>query len=366
MSEPDEKLHPDAADEDGGGPVKSFLEHLEDLRWVLIKILATVGVAFVVCLVAGNWVVAVLDRPLKKAPVRFAKENQVVTFLFGSNRLGVFQLPPDQRRQLDLGTNQFVTLHLQPIAVGTNVVLGFRADADPTEASQLGVPLVSLSPAGAFIVAVQVAMYAAVVVSMPFILYYIAAFVFPALKWKERKYIFKGLFIGLGLFLSGILFCYFFLLPISLTASVAYTNWLGFSVPQWRAEDYISFICKFMLGMGLGFEMPVVLLVLVKIGILNYTSLARARRYVIVLCFFLGAVLTTPEIITQVLMAFPLMGLYEISVWIAWYWEQEDRARARRRLALVLGVIVLSGCSLWFGYRYGLPWLQAHEWLNRH
>jgi sec-independent protein translocase protein TatC len=114
-------------------------------------------------------------------------------------------------------------------------------------------------------------------------------------------------------------------MPYALTASVQYSQWLGFAVSQWRAEDYIGFVCKFMLGMGLGFEMPVVILVLVKLGILNYRILASARRYMIVINFLLGAVLTTPEVITQVLMAVPLQVLYEISVWIAWYWERRDR-----------------------------------------
>ena len=119
----------------------------------------------------------------------------------------------------------------------------------------------------------------------PFILYFVAQFVFPALKMKEKKYTYRGLFYGLGLFLFGVAFCYFVLMPVALSASVQYTEWLGFSVPQWRAEDYISFVCKFMLGMGLGFEMPVILLVLVKIGVLNYRLLSKARRYVIVICF---------------------------------------------------------------------------------
>lgn len=316
------------SDNEGGGPVKSFLEHLEDLRWVLIKILATVMVAFVVCLVAADWVVAVLDRPLQKAPVRYPKENQIVTFLLGTNRLNTFQLAPAQRELLNFGTNQFVAVRLEPVMVGTNLVMGLKPEPDSKDSARLAVSLVTLSPAGAFVVAVKVAMYGALVVSMPFILYFIASFVFPALKWNERKYIFKGLFIGLGLFLLGLGFCYFVLLPISLTASIAYTNWLGFSAPQWRAEDYIGFVCKFMLGMGLGFELPVIVLVLVKIGILNYRLLSKARPYVVVINFFLGAVLTTPEIITQVLMALPLQILYEISVWIAWYWERNDRKRA--------------------------------------
>jgi sec-independent protein translocase protein TatC len=117
-------------------------------------------------------------------------------------------------------------------------------------------------------------------------------------------------------------------MPIALAASAQYAHWLGLGVNQWRAEDYIAFVCKFMLGMGLGFELPVVVLTLVKIGVLDYRALAKARRYVIVISFVLGAVLTTPEVITQVLMALPLLLLYEISVWIAWYWERRDAKRA--------------------------------------
>jgi sec-independent protein translocase protein TatC len=318
--------HPDHEDHEGG-PVKTFLEHLEDLRWVLVKSLATFGVAFIVCLVAGDLVVGVLTHPLAKAKVGYPSKTQVVTFMFGTNRVGVFKLGPTDRQTLNLGTNQFVTLHLEPITVGTNLVLGFRADTDASEAQKLVVPLVSLSPAGAFIVAVQVAVYAGGILSAPLILFFIAQFVFPALRMKEKKYVYRGLFFSLGLFMAGITFCYFVLMPVALSASVKYTEWLGFSAPQWRAEDYIGFVSKFMLGMGLGFEMPVILLVLVKIGVLNYSSLSRARRYVIVINFFLGAMLTTPEIVTQVLMALPLQILYEITIWIAWWWERKERQR---------------------------------------
>jgi sec-independent protein translocase protein TatC len=115
--------------------------------------------------------------------------------------------------------------------------------------------------------------------------------------------------------------------------------------------------------MGIGFELPVVVLTLVRIGVLSYSTLARSRRYVIVIVFILGAVLTTPEVITQVLMAFPLWLLYEITVLVAWYWEQPDRAKARRRLiAILLGIIAL-GVLCWLGYKYGWPWAHQH-WLS--
>ncbi|HMJ65621.1 MAG TPA: twin-arginine translocase subunit TatC, partial [Candidatus Binatia bacterium] len=129
------------------------------------------------------------------------------------------------------------------------------------------------------------------------------------------------------LFAAGVCFCYFGLMPMALAVSQQYSNWLGFAATQWRAEEYISFVCKFMLGMGLGFELPVVLLTLVKIGVLNYRILSKARRYMIVINLVLGALLTTPEVITQVMMFIPLQLLYEASVWIAWYWERRDRKR---------------------------------------
>ena len=136
-----------------------------------------------------------------------------------------------------------------------------------------------------------------------------------------------------------------------------YSQWLGLGAWQWRAEEYISFVCKFMLGMGLGFELPVVILTLVKIDILSYTTLRKMWRYMIVINLVLGALLTTPEVITQVLMAGPLYLLYESTVWIAWYWEQPDRARARRWLLLV--ALVIAGL-VWAGWQYGWPLLRRH------
>jgi sec-independent protein translocase protein TatC len=149
----------------------------------------------------------------------------------------------------------------------------------------------------------------------------------------EKYYVYRGLGFGLVLFFLGVGFCYFFLMPLALSASALYSNWLGFESNLWRAEEYISFVCKFMLGMGVGFQMPVVLLTLVKIGVLSYAILSKMRRYMIVINLVLGAVLTTPEVLTQVMMAVPLQLLYEASVWIAWYWERRDRKReeAERR-----------------------------------
>ena len=256
-----------------------------------------------------------------------------------------------------------MAIQIEPLVLGTNHVLGWQGNPDPKaaeSAQRVRIDLINLSPAGGFFVAFQVAFYGGLVLASPFIFYYVISFVFPALKMREQKYVHRGLFYGGGLFLLGVTFCYFFLMPFALAASQRYSDWLGFSASQWKAEDYISFVCKFMLGMGLGFEMPVVILTLVKIGVLNYSSLAKGRRYMIVINLVLGAVLTTPEVVTQLIMFLPLQMLYEISIWIAWYWEQTDRAKARQRLVLVLAGALALGALIWAGVKYAWPMLRQH------
>jgi sec-independent protein translocase protein TatC len=321
---------PDELEEEEGGPVKSFLEHLEDLRWVLIKSGVAAGTAMLVCLLACNYVVKILEWPLRQAPLGLSKHSRAVSLYFGTNQLTSFQVGTNDPFTAFVGTNEIARLQIVPLNVGTNgTVLGLQPRNDPGASENKGLPvdIVNLSPASAFVVATKVAFYSGLVLASPFIFYFVAQFVFPALRMTEKKYIYRGLGFGFGLFMTGVCFCYFVLMPVALAASRGYSEWLGFSANQWRAEEYIGFVCKFMLGMGMGFELPVVVLTLVKIGVLSYRTLANARPYVIVISFVLGAILTTPEVITQVLMAIPVYGLFEVSVLSAWYWERQDKKR---------------------------------------
>src|SRR3984957_14111174 len=314
-----------------GGPVKTFLEHLEDFRWVLVKSIVALGLGMLICLFAANHVIQIIKWPLTQAPVHWADTNQIVSVNFGTNHLTNLSLSPEQTKVLNLRTNRFVAVELPALTIGTNQVLGWPVSSNAAaiaDMQRMHVELVNLSPAGGFVVAFQVAIYGGAVLASPFIFYFVMAFVFPALKMREQKYVHRGLFFGGGLFLLGVSFCYFILMPVALGASQMYSQWLGLGAFQWRAEDYISFVCKFMLGMGLGFELPVVLLTLVKIGVLSYSTLRGMWRYMIVINLVLGAVLTTPEVLTQILMAVPLYMLYEVTVWIAWYWDRQEKKRA--------------------------------------
>jgi sec-independent protein translocase protein TatC len=330
MPEEWEGQRPEAEEEDGGGEVKSFLEHLEDLRWVLIKSAVAVFVGFFLCLIAGNKLMAVLIWPLERAWSQNPGHDHYLTLLVGTNRLVTARLNTNDAGFAGLETNQqHLVLRLTPLPVGTNLVLALQTVTNDVGAilPKAKVNLLNLSPAGGFIVAFQLAMYGGIVLAAPMIIYFAGQFILPALKRKEKKYLYRGLGIGSFLFFGGVLFCYFILMPLALNASRAYSNWLGIAADQWTAEAFIGFECKFMLGMGLGFELPVVLLILVKLGVLDYARLTAMRKYMIVINLVLGAVLTTPEVLTQVMMAIPLQVLYEITVWIAWYWERRDRKR---------------------------------------
>ncbi len=318
-----------------------------------------------ICLIGANYVVDIIKWPLEHAPVQLAGNQPDRRGQLRHESPRQFRPHAERRQQaLNLGTNRFVAIAVEPLTVGTNQVLGWHINNDQERrlprVQRMHVELVNLSPAGGFVVAFQVAIYGGAVLAAPFIFYFIASFVFPALKMREQKHIYRALIVGVGLFVTGVAFCYFILMPLALAAAQMYSNWLGLGALQWRAEEYISFVCKFMLGMGLGFELPVVLLTLVKIDVLRYETLAKARRYMIVINLILGAVLTTPEPITQLIMFLPLQCLYEFSVAIAWYWDQPDRARARRHLLFVLLLVMLAVGLVWAGWVYGWPLIRQH------
>ena len=329
MADPTEEPHLDDI-EDGGGPVKTFLEHLEDLRWLLIKSGAALLVSLIVCLYATDRIVAILKWPLKQSALQRSRHGPTkVMVQFGTNTLSTLEIGTNRVGPVDLGTNGWVIVHVEPIEIGSNIVLTVRTETDPPKEAILNTAtdLVYLDPAAPFLSALSLSLYAGILFSSPFIFYFLAQFILPALRVKEKKYVLRACAVGVGLFFAGVAFCYFFVMARALHFAEVWALWMGVKVPEWRAETYFSFVTKFMLGMGLGFELPVVLLALVKIGILDYQKLKAMRRYMIVINLVLGALLTTPEVFTQVVMAIVLQVLYEISVLIAWYWDRRDRQR---------------------------------------
>jgi sec-independent protein translocase protein TatC len=313
------------AETDDVGPKKSFWGHLSDLRVALIRSVVAIGIALVACLFLSPWIVQVLMVPLQRIHM-FEKPRPTVTLQIGDTKLGPFEVTREQFPALPPGDAPNVVFRVGTAQVGKDQVATLTIDPAAKPAQTSGIRLHNFSPTEAFLVAFHVAIFAALAVSSPFWIYFMGGFILPALNLKERSVIFSWLGWSGFLFFAGVLSTYFVLLPVALRASVQYSEVLGFSSQDWRADEYINFTCKFIFGMGLGFQFPLVVLFLVKIGVLSHKDLAKYRRHVAVLSLILGAVLTTPEVVTQVAMAIPLYLLYEVCIWIAWYWERKKRA----------------------------------------
>jgi sec-independent protein translocase protein TatC len=306
------------------GHKKSFWGHLADLRAALIRSTIAIGVSLLVCLFASPWLVKVLMEPLRHMHM-FEKPKPTVTLEIGGTKLGPYEVTREQFPGLPPGDAPNVVFRVGTTQIGREQVATLTMEPGASPGQQIDVRLHNFSPAESFMVAFHVALFAAVAVSSPFWIFFMGGFILPALNLRERSVIFSWLGWSVVLFIAGVLSTYFLLLPVALRASVQYSDLLGFSAQDWRAQDYINFTCKFIFGMGLGFQFPLVVLFLVKIGVLSHSDLTKYRRHVAVLSLILGAVLTTPEVVTQVAMAVPLYLLYEVCIWIAWSWERKKR-----------------------------------------
>ena len=182
-------------------------------------------------------------------------------------------LTTNQIGGIDLGTNWFTVVASRAGAGRQQhfaVAFRWKKIRPRRRCCKSATDLVYLDPAAPFFSSMQLAFYGGILLASPVIFFFVAQFVLPALKIREKKYVLRAAFIGVGLFLAGVAFCYFFVLARALKFAEWWALWMGVKVPEWRAETYFSFVTKFLLGMGLGFELPVVLLALVKIGMLDY------------------------------------------------------------------------------------------------
>ncbi|NPB07017.1 MAG: twin-arginine translocase subunit TatC [Aquificae bacterium] len=185
----------------------------------------------------------------------------------------------------------------------------------PVTESYPEVELITLSPTEPLFILIKISLAVGFILAFPFILYQVWRFVEPALYSHEKKAFLPLALSSILLFLLGAAFAYFLVLPLALKFLLG----LGFTqlsaTPYLSVDTYVSFVLKMVIAFGIAFQMPVVLFVLQKAGLVSHEQLVRFRKYFIVLAFLIGAVIA-PDVSTQVLMAVPLILLYEISIWL--------------------------------------------------
>lgn len=163
--------------------------------------------------------------------------------------------------------------------------------------------------------AIIVSFFASLVVGMPFYLYQIWAFIAPGLYAHEKKFVVPFVFFASLMFLAGCAFAYYIVFPYGFEYLA---NFGGDAiVAMISIGDYVGFFLKLMFGFALSFELPVVCFFLAKMGLITDKSLISFFRYAIIIIFALAAILTPPDVITQSLMAMPLILLYALSILIA-------------------------------------------------
>ncbi|NIQ00946.1 MAG: twin-arginine translocase subunit TatC, partial [Nitrospinaceae bacterium] len=193
--------------------------------------------------------------------------------------------------------------------------------------------LTFITPTEPFFTNMKVAFMGSLFISMPLILYHVWFFISPGLKVKEKKITMMFVFFGTLFFVFGGVFCYYFVLPLGLRFL------LNYGVEYWKMQVtigfYFSFIVKMILAFAFAFQTPLIMVLLTKAGAINTIKMRMYRKWAFLGAFALSSVLTPPDIITQVLLGFPLYFLYEFGVIVSAFFEDpKQREEVIRRIQL--------------------------------
>ena len=186
-----------------------------------------------------------------------------------------------------------------------------------------GVTLQYLSPMEPFMTKLSIALYVAVFLALPVILYQALMFVMPALRQRERRVVLCGLLASGFLSIVGLTVAYIVVLPIALPVLDKFAP--EDVIRQLRYELYVSMIFKFLIGFAIGFQFPIVMVSLVHLGVVPVSFFVKNAKYVLVLILIASAMFTPPDVMTQFLMAVPLTVLYGLSLGVAYLFRKREK-----------------------------------------
>ena len=243
---------------------KPFLDHIEDLRWVILKCAAAIGVGSVVGVMGIGQVMEAIRWPLKQAQGNLPLSH------------------PSTLLALQVTDPMTVTLQ---IGIGAGILL-----------------------------------------SLPVVLFFLGQYLLPALEPRERGMLLPAFSVGAFLFLVGAAFCYFFVLPQALRFFQDFNQWLGLET-SWTMASYTDFVLQMLVGFGLSFELPLVMVILARLGILQKAVVTAHRRHAIVILLVVAACVTpTSDPFNLALMFVPLYGLFELGLAGMGWAERKHRA----------------------------------------
>jgi len=249
----------------------SFLDHLEDLRWHLIR--ATLGVLVVATL----------------------------AFIFKDLVVGIIMAPKEMTFPTYVGLCKISQL----IGIGTSFC-----------AAELPFEIEVRQVAGQFSAHIWTSIYTGFVVGFPYVIYQLWRFISPGLSTNERKSSRGFIVVSSLLFFVGVLFGYYVVTPLSLNflANYEFTETIS---NAWDLKSYIGLVRSSALASGLVFELPIIVYFLTKIGLATPQILRKYRKFALVIVLILSAIITPPDIASQIIVAIPILILYQVSIYIS-------------------------------------------------
>lgn len=336
------------------GKQMSFLEHLDEVRRRLINSILIISVAFCLCWFAKNSIYNFLAVPVQRAlaeaqrreipvegltgeekvlPLSNLQEGETGRYVFDrATKLGVSVVAPgtsvqsivskDNNGNIGLFTNEPIFTSNAIIPKGIRLPVDFNTpNKEEFSADERMIVTTAVEP---FTLYVTVSLYAAIALSVPFLLWQVWGFISPALYKNERSYVTPFIALSSVSFVVGAAFAYYILFP----PAVKYLLGLGEDFRlMLRATDYFDFITIIMLAMGLIFQMPAITYVLARIGLVSAGLLLKSWKFAIIIILIVAAVISpTGDIPNMMLFAAPMMILYLISIFIAWFFGKKRKA----------------------------------------
>lgn len=349
------ELETDLPKESRGGQM-SFLEHIDELRKRLVRSVIIIVIAFIFCFYFSETIYHFLAIPIVRALTESQRREVPLNGVTGDEKvLPLTSLKPGDRgryvfdRATKLGTGV-----VQP---GTSVDSVVASDADgkpvlftdeaiftvnavipkgvklpivleaaPTDLTAGDERLIVTTAQEAFTLYVTVSLYSAIALSIPFLLIQVWGFISPALYKHERGYVIPFVLLSTISFVGGAAFAYYILFPPAVRYLLGVAEEFR---PLLRATDYFELVTIIMLAMGIIFQMPAVTYVLARIGIISAGLLAKSWKLALVIILIVAAVVSpTGDISNMMLFAAPMMVLYVISIFIAWFFGRKRKTDA--------------------------------------
>lgn len=202
----------------------------------------------------------------------------------------------------------------------TDIIMDYLLNINP------GLELVYITPSELLTVYIKLAFIMAIVICSPITIYQIWAFVEKGLYKNEKIYIAISLFFAVGLFIVGVLFCYYLVLPITLDFFIRIA--IAEVSSKISIDSYVSFVNTMLVSFGIVFELPVLVFLLTKLRVLKPEILKKNRGLIIVGIFIVAAFITPPDVISQIMLGVPLMLLMELSIWICTIVDKTNKKKS--------------------------------------